>query len=129
MTPPRVLPKRFVPYISFWVLSLFYHRELKILVLFMQVFLLLVNIMVPCFINRETFSIFINAYIYTCIKREKSACPLWNETITWSWLKSSYIVVLCKTILCDNFWDMLLKTWKLARKNYKQKFSQIISRM
>ena len=52
-----------------------------------------------------------------------------KHTITWSWLKSSYIVVLCKTILCDNFWDMLLKTWKLARKNYKQKFSQIISRM
>ena len=50
-------PRYFVPYLSFRSLLLFYHKKLKILALFMQLFLLLANLMVPFFVNTEILSI------------------------------------------------------------------------
>ena len=48
----------FFPYLSLRKLSLFYNRKLKILALFIQVFHLLANIMVPFFLNTKFFWLF-----------------------------------------------------------------------
>ena len=49
-------PRHFVPYLSFRSFLLFYHKKLKILAFFMQLFLL-ANVMMPFFVNTEILSI------------------------------------------------------------------------
>ena len=77
----------FVPYLSFWSLSLLCH-EPDLFILFMQVPLLLAKIIVGVFINTEILLIlfqilFLVAFHVRGITKEINRPPLWNEIKLW----------------------------------------------
>ena len=123
-------PRHFVPYLSFWSLSLFCHKP-EFFVIFMQILYgISCKHSIRSFYWHRFFFIFFQIFFIITLDvgggRNLSAHfeMKLNQEINWAWNQK----ILIFLVWCDNFWDTFTLGTTSNKKLYDQKLSQNICR-